>query len=161
MSSGFASQLLFGNREWSILDEAYGARPINNPVQVSMYNQNEVTSTNVNSTERIPSETDNQLIDGSNVIGYMADDEDIQQAQYNVMNMIDNRLTELSNEINSKLDLSLNGRFEDVKSKIQELTANIETNKNNITGAYQDISDLETINEEELEVISNLSLIHI
>ena len=41
MYGGLESQVMFGNREWTILDEAYGQGPINYPLKIKQNQPNQ------------------------------------------------------------------------------------------------------------------------
>ena len=142
---GLESQTLFGNREWSILGEAYGTKPFNNPV---------ITEDNSKLDEiesKDPAKTDIKL-DGENVIGYMGDEEDLQQAQYNVMTLIDQKLDNLNLDLTNKIDQGFNNRVSEITNEVNSLSTMVRNNNNNI-------SSLERINEKELQIISDIGYI--
>jgi hypothetical protein len=142
---GLESQTLFGNREWSILGEAYGSRPFNNPVITTDNSKpNEIES-------KDSAKTDIKL-DGENVIGYMGDEEDLQQAQYNVMTLIDQKLDNLNLDLTNKIDRGFNNRVSEITNEVNSLSTMVRNNNNNI-------SSLERINEKELQIISDIGYI--
>jgi len=140
---GLESQTLFGNREWSILGEAYGTKPFNNPVSVQKKSINEET--------KKPAEADIKL-DSENVIGYMGDEEDLQQAQYNVMTLIDQKLDNLNLDLTNKINRGFNNRVSEIREEVNSLSNMVTNNNNNILS-------LERINETELQIISDIGYI--
>lgn len=92
MNQTFNNQVMFGRREWSILTDNNKPEPIekegrplaDKPLVVE---------------DRKPSEVDNEYNGGPNIVGYMGDDEDIEQAKYDVISEVNNKFTTLDDRI--------------------------------------------------------------
>ena len=118
-------------------------KPFNNPVLVQKKSTNEET--------KKPAETDIKL-DNENVIGYMGDEEDLQQAQYNVMTLIDQKLDNLNLDLTDKINKGFNNRISEIRDEVNSLSNMVTNNNNNILS-------LERINEKELQIISDIGYI--
>ena len=145
MYGGLDSQLFLGNREWYILDEG---RELNKPVIMKQKKEDDQK----NRTNRRPSEIQDNLIDSENVVGLMGDDEDIQQAQYNVMSMIDERLDEYNGDIKEKLNTSINNRL----TEIENLMGRIKEDRDN---NFEEINELRRISDLQTGIMSNMGMI--
>ena len=142
MYGGFDSQIFLGNRDFYILDSE---QDLNKPLIIRQnYTQN--------NQGRNPSQTEDNLIDSENVVGLMGDDEDIQQAQYNVMNMIDQRLDQFNGDIKDQLNKSINNRIDEIENMMTEL------NNNRIT-TFDEINELRRITEEQTGIMSNMGIL--
>lgn len=142
MYGGFDSQIFLGNRDFYILDNG---QDLNKPLIMRENNTQ-------NNLRRNPSETENDLIDSENVVGLMGDDEDIQQAQYNVMSLIDERLDQLNGDIKNKLEMSVNNRI----TEIQNMMSILEENR---ISTFNEINDLRMITERQTEIMSNIGIL--
>lgn len=92
MTQPFNNQVMFGRREWAILADN------NKPLPVSPDNKPLVDKPLI-IEDRKPSEVDQEYTEDQNVIGYMGDDEDIEQAKYDVMSMINDKIGGLDNRL--------------------------------------------------------------
>jgi len=145
MYGGLDSQLFLGNREWYILDEG---RELNKPVIMKQKKEDDQK----NRTNRRPSEIQDNLIDSENVVGLMGDDEDIQQAQYNVMSMIDERLDEYNGDIKEKLNTSINNRLTEIENMLKEINTERYT-------TFDEVNELRRITEQQIGIMSNVGIL--
>jgi len=148
MYGGLDSQLFLGNREWYILDEG---RELNKPVIMKQKKEDDQKN-RTNRTNRRPSDIQDNLIDSDNVVGLMGDDEDIQQAQYNVMSMIDERLDEYNSDIKEKLNTSINNRLTEIENLMGRLKEDRDNN-------FEEINELRRISELQTGIMSNMGMI--
>ena len=82
----------------------------------------------------------------------MGDDEDIQQAQYNVMSLIDERLDQLNGDIKNKLEMSVNNRITEIQNMMEIL-------EQNRISTFNEINDLRMITERQTEIMSNIGIL--
>ena len=161
MSNSFNNyQLFLGNRDWKILSDNYGRGPIDYPLKF-------------NNTENKEKANTNAPIDMQNVVGHMGEDEDLEQAQYNVMSMLDVKLENMK----SHLSKTVGERFETLNNEIQQLKTNLENQETafesrrdevdtrltsrdtldneSFNQLLNDVRDLEAINQRELQVMTD------
>lgn len=92
MVQSLNNQVVLGKREWLILTDNNKPKPVGEDGQP-------LSDKPLKKELREPSQVDEESDNDENVIGFMGDDEDIQQAQYNVMSLIENKIGGLDNEI--------------------------------------------------------------
>lgn len=92
MVQSLNNQVMLGKREWLILSDNNKPKPVEEDGQP-------LSDKPLKKELREPSQVDEESENDENVIGFMGDDEDIQQAQYNVMSLIENKIGGLDNEI--------------------------------------------------------------
>ena len=92
MVQSLNNQVMLGKREWLILSDNNKPKPVEEDGQP-------LSDKPLKKELREPSQVDEESDNDENVIGFMGDDEDIQQAQYNVMSLIENKIGGLDNEI--------------------------------------------------------------
>ena len=120
MTETFNNQVMFGRREWSILADN------NKPLPVGPDNQPLTDKPLVVEKERQPSETDQEYNEGENIVGYMGDDEDIEQAKYDVMSMIGDKIGGLDNRLerlNQELQVLIGKNRDNLRELRSEFTA--------------------------------------
>ena len=143
MYGGLDSQLFLGNRDLYILDNG---QDLNKPLILRQNNRDETR------TRRSPSKTEDNVIDSENVVGLMGDDEDIQQAQYNVMSMIDQRLDQFNSDIREQLDRSINNRLTEIENLTRQLKDDRDSN-------FQEIDELRRISELQTGIMGNMGML--
>ena len=117
MVQSFDNQVMFGHREWAILADN------NKPTPVGPDNKPLVDKP-VQKELREPSDVDEDTKDDYGIAGYMGDDEDVQQAQYNVMSLIDDKIGGLNIEIDRitrELDIFVQKNRNDIDELDKEL----------------------------------------
>jgi len=110
MTQTFNNQVMFGHREWAILSNN------NTPLPVGPDNLPLVDKPLVRK-KREPSKVDENVGDDSGIVGYMGDDEDIEQAKYNVMSLISDKIGGLDTRlerINQELSVLINSNERDI-----------------------------------------------
>jgi hypothetical protein len=121
MNQTFNNQVMFGHREWSILADN------NTPVPVGPNNQPLVDKPLIKEKrEREPSEVDKNVEEDSGIVGYMGDDEDIEQAKYNVMSLISDKIGGLDNRlerINQELAVLIGANERDINELRSEFVS--------------------------------------
>ena len=111
MTQTFNNQVMFGHREWSILAEN------NTPLPVGPDNQPLVDKPLIRELKREPSKVEENVEEDSGIVGYMGDDEDIEQAKYNVMSLISDKIGGLDTRlerINQELSVLINSNERDI-----------------------------------------------
>jgi hypothetical protein len=112
MTQTFNNQVMFGHREWSILAEN------NTPLPVGPDNQPLVDKPLIREqAKREPSKVEENVEEDSGIVGYMGDDEDIEQAKYNVMSLISDKIGGLDTRlerINQELSVLINSNERDI-----------------------------------------------
>ena len=94
MTQTFNNQVMFGHREWSILADN------NTPLPVGPDNKPLIDKPLIKETDkREPSEVDKNIEEDSGIVGYMGDDEDIEQAKYDVMSLITDKIGGLDTQL--------------------------------------------------------------
>jgi len=120
MTQTFNNQVMFGHREWSILADN------NTPLPVGSDNQPLVDKPLITKQrERVPSEVGN-VEEDSGIVGYMGDDEDIEQAKYDVMSLITDKIGGLDNRlerINQELSVLIGSNERDIKELRSEVVS--------------------------------------
>jgi hypothetical protein len=127
---GPQTQVFFGNRDWYILD-----RKDVKPLIVKDTYPNILQSEGPDLETRQPSNVEN-IGDTRNVIGEMDYDEDLEQAQYNVMTLIDQRLKQQNKNISEMFNLSINNRLVEVENMM-----------NTFQNEVQELKDIDVIQE--------------
>jgi len=94
MNHPFNNQVMLGKREWAILTEN------NKPYPVTHDNRPLTDEPLLIKEERRPSAVDFDYNEGENIIGHMGEDEDIEQAQYNIMSQINKTVGGLNDRLN-------------------------------------------------------------
>ena len=116
MVQSFNNQVMFGHREWAILAEN------NKPMPVGLDNKPMIDKP-LQKQLREPSEVEEEKPDDS-IVGYMGDDEDVQQAQYNVMTLVNDTVGGLNNHIeriNKELQILIGRNTNEIKGLKGEL----------------------------------------
>ena len=107
MDPYYNKQVMLGNRALSILSqENY---PVEDKPTIINYRQ--------------PSEVDEDIEDDYGIVGYMGEDEDIEQAKYDVMSMLSDQFTGFDN------------RIESMKQQLEDINRNI-TNQSSVIQDY-------------------------
>ena len=120
MTQTFNNQVMFGHREWSILSDN------NTPLPVGPDNQPLVDKPLIKKNiKREPSDVGN-VEEDSGIVGYMGDDEDIEQAKYNVMSLISDKIGGLDNRleiINQELSVLIGSNERDISELRSEFVS--------------------------------------
>jgi chromosome segregation ATPase len=113
---------MLGNRALSILSqENY---PVEDKPTIINYRQ--------------PSEVDEDIEDDYGIVGYMGEDEDIEQAKYDVMSMLSDQFTGFDNRIES-----MKQQLEDINSKITNQSSVIQDIQGEILSESSVIQDIQ------------------
>ena len=120
MTQPFNNQVMLGRREWAILANN------NTPIPVGPDNKPLVDKPLQVEGKRRPSEVDQDYKDDENVVGYMGDDEDIEQAKYDVMSLISDKIGHLDNRI-ERISNDITGLIQANHDDIDELRGEINT----------------------------------
>ena len=94
MTQTFNNQVMFGHREWSILADN------NTPLPVGPDNKPLIDKPLIKGIDkREPSEVEKNIEEDSGIVGYMGEDEDIEQAKYDVMSLITDKIGGLDTQL--------------------------------------------------------------
>ena len=158
MVQSLNNQVVLGKREWLILTDNNKPKPVEKDGQP-------LSDKPLKKKLRESSGVDEEYNNDENVVGYMGDDEDVQQAQYNVMSLIENKIGNLDNEIDRitrELDILVQKNKDEIqknKDDIEELKEErcINFLHDNCDGSQtpEGCIDCAKVNEEQGELPEN------
>jgi len=131
---GPQTQVFFGNRDWYILDQ----KDVK-PLVIKDTYPNMLQSEGPDLNTRTPSNVEN-IGDTRNIVGEMDYDEDLEQAQYNVMTLIDQRLKQQNKNISEMFNLSINNRLVEIENMM-----------NTFRNEVQELKDIDVIQENAID----------